>query len=216
MAKQPKHELVVVSPGFDYSRLEGPVAERVQSAADRIREKVKRTLLNIIEVGEDLLSVKEALPHGEFGKWLKAEFGWGERMAQNFMSVAERFGKSEIIADLKIAPAAGYLLAAPSVPDEARGLALDRAEAGEQITTAVAKRIVADARKARPRRRKTLPSDQLGLRLAKVLERYRARWDQKEISDLARQLQEFADQLEGPGGGRKRGEESADCFHGVG
>jgi hypothetical protein len=205
VAKQPKHELVVVSQGFDYSRLEGPLAERVQSAADRIREKVKRTLLNLIEVGEDLLSVKEALPHGDFGRWLKAEFGWGERMAQNFMSVAERFGKTEIIADLKIAPTAAYLLAAPSVPDAARQVALDRAEAGEQITTAVAKKIVADARKTRPRAAKAVPPDQLGLRLAKVLERYRTRWDQKGLSTLARQLREFADQLEGPGGGRKKG-----------
>ncbi len=204
MARQPKHEIVVVEQGFDYSRLESGLAEWVQSAADRIREKVKRTLEDIIEVGQDLLSVKEALPHGEFGSWLKAEFGWAERMAQNFMSVAERFGKTEIIADLKIAPTAAYLLAAPSVPDEARKLALGRAEAGEQITTAVAKQIMADARKARPKGGKALPPDRLGLRLAKVLERYRTRWDQKDLSTLARQFREFADQLEGPGRGRKR------------
>jgi hypothetical protein len=47
MAKQPKHELVVVSQGFDYSRLEVPLAERVQSAADRIKEKVKRMLMAV-------------------------------------------------------------------------------------------------------------------------------------------------------------------------
>jgi hypothetical protein len=29
--------------------------------------------------------------HGQFGPWLKAEFGWSEHSAQNFMSVAERF-----------------------------------------------------------------------------------------------------------------------------
>jgi hypothetical protein len=41
-------------------------------------------------------------------------------MAQNFMAVAGAFGpKTDIIADLAIQPTAAYLLAAPSVPDEA-------------------------------------------------------------------------------------------------
>src|SRR5947208_15313192 len=84
------------------------------------------------------LAVKEALEHGHFGPWLKAEFGWGERTAQNFMSVAERF-KFAKIADLPIQPSAAYYLAAPSVPDEARQQAIERAEAGEEINTAVAK-----------------------------------------------------------------------------
>lgn len=59
-----------------------------------------------------------ALEHGQFRAWLRGEFGWSERMAQNFMSVAERFGpKTEIIADLTIQLTVVYLLAAPSVPD---------------------------------------------------------------------------------------------------
>lgn len=101
VAKQPKGELVVV--GFNYDLLETKVADKLRATADHIRSKVKKTLEDIIEVGNDLLGVKEALPHGQFGPWLKGEFGWGERMAQNFMSVAERFGaKTAIIADLTI------------------------------------------------------------------------------------------------------------------
>ena len=170
MAEQPKGELIIV--GFNYELLEKKVAEKIRSAADRIREKVKQTVEDLIAIGNDLTTVKEALPHGEFGPWLKAEFGWGERMAQNFMSVAERFGpKTEIIADLTIQPTAAYLLAAPSVPDEAREKAIERAEAGEQITTAVAKEIVAATKKKkRPRRQKALPSDKLAGRLVKMLE----------------------------------------------
>jgi gas vesicle protein len=146
MAKQPKGELVVL--GFDYSPLEAQVAKQVRSAAERIREKVKKTVEDIIEVGNDLLAVKEALPHGQFGPWLKCEFGWGERMAQNFMAVAQTFGpKTEIIADLTIQPTAAYLLAAPSASDEAREDAIKRAEAGEKVTTEVAKEILADTRR---------------------------------------------------------------------
>ena len=97
-----------------------------QRELDRIRERIKKTVEGIIEVGNELLAVKDALPHGQFLPWLRAEFGWSERSAQNFMSVAEQF-KSAKIADLPIQPSAAYLLAAPSVPDEAREKAVEKA-----------------------------------------------------------------------------------------
>jgi hypothetical protein len=201
VAKQPRGELVVV--GFNYELLETKLADKLRNAADRIRERVKKTVEDIIEVGNDLLAVKEALPHGQFLPWIKAEFGWSERTAQNFMSVAEQF-KSAKIADLPIQPSAAYLLAAPSVPDEAREKAIEKAEAGEEITFAAAKEIVAEARKRkRPRRQKTIPADKLAGRLVAVLERYRDRWDPKELSELARQLRDFADSLDSQKRGKK-------------
>jgi hypothetical protein len=201
MAKQ-KGELVVL--GFDYSPLDTKIAEKARSTADRIRERLTKTLEDLIEVGNDLLAIKEALPHGQFGPWLRAEFGWAERTARNFMSVAERFGKSARVAELTIDPTAAYLLAAASAPDEARQTAVERAEAGEQITTAVAKEILAETRKKRPRRGKAIPTDKLGVRLVKVLERYQERWNQKELAEFARQLREFADALEKQGRGTKK------------
>jgi hypothetical protein len=195
MAKPVKGELVIL--GFDYSPLDTKIAEKARSAADRIRERLTKTLEDLIEVGSDLLEVKEALPHGQFGPWLKAEFGWSERTAQNFMSVAERF-KSANFAELPIQPSAAYMLAAPAVPDEARQVAIEKAEAGETITFTTAKEIVAEAKKKGKKRAKAIPADQLGVRLVKVLERYRKRWNQKELAELAKQLREFADDLEKP------------------
>jgi hypothetical protein len=126
---------------------------------------------DIIEVGNDLQAVKDALPHGQFLPWLKAEFGWSERSAQNFMSVKK---------------------------------AVEKAEAGEEITIATAKEIVAEARmKKRRRRQKTLPSDKLAGRLVTVLERYRERSDPKEMAELARHLREFADSLDSQKSGKK-------------
>jgi hypothetical protein len=88
------------------------------------------------------------------------------------MSVAEKF-KSAKIADLPIQPSAAYLLAAPSVPDEAREKAIEKAEAGEEITFATTREIVAEARKKkRARRQKIMPADKLAARLVTVLERY--------------------------------------------
>jgi hypothetical protein len=91
VAKQPKGELVPAVAGFNYDLLEPKVAEQARSSAERTRAKVKKTVEDIIDVGNDLLAVKEALPHGQFLPCLKAEFGWSERTVQNFMSVAERF-----------------------------------------------------------------------------------------------------------------------------
>ncbi len=77
---------------------------------------------------------------------------------------------------------------------EAHQVAVEKAEAGEEITTAVAKEIVAEAKKKRkPRRRKAVPTDKLGLR-------YREKRKPDDLSDLACQLREFA--------GRKRRSES--------
>jgi hypothetical protein len=119
------------------------------------------------------------------------------------MSVAEKF-KSARIADLPIQPSAAYFLAAPSVPNEAREKAVEKAEAGEEITFATARDIVAEARKKkRPRRHKTMPAEKLAGRLVTVLERYRDRWDPKELAELARQLREFAVSLDNQKGGKK-------------
>src|SRR5207248_9850901 len=136
--------LVVV--GFDYS-LVGDAADKVRSSAEKIRLTVQKTIEDIIEVGTELLGVKKDVGHGHFGAWLRAEFGWTVRTAQNFMSVAERFGGDpKLISDLTIQPTAAYLLAAPSAPDEARQQAIERAEAGEEITTSVAREIMAESR----------------------------------------------------------------------
>ena len=42
-----------------------------------------------------------------------------------------------------------------------------------------------------------MPAEKLAGRLVTVLERYRDRWDPKELAELARQLREFADSLDG-------------------
>lgn len=134
---------LIVYPTFDYTSLDASVVQQVQTAAHRIRQMVKRTLEDLLTVGQELLAVKKALPYGRFGAWLRMEFGWTERTARNFMAVAERFGAgTEIISDLRIDPTAAYLLAAPSAPEEASEAAVARAQGGERITVSVAKQIL--------------------------------------------------------------------------
>jgi hypothetical protein len=197
VAKHIKTELVQLLPGFDYTTLEGKTADQARSAAKRIRDRVRRTIEDVIEIGRTLLTVKDALPHGQFRPWLLHEFGWAERTARNFMAVAEQFGsKSASIADLAITPTAAYLLAAPSTPFEARQAALDRAAAGETITATIAQEIVCATRKRPQQQGKPLPAHKLLLRLARVLGRFRDRWNPRDLPDLAHQLRGFADELD--------------------
>jgi hypothetical protein len=202
MAKATKGEVLLVEPGFDYSPLEAATAEKLKATAERIRQAVKRTIEDIIAVGNDLLAVKQELEHGQWLPWLRVEFGWTDRTARNFMAVAEHFGKSETISDLRIEPTAAYLLAAPSAPNEARQAAVERAEKGERITPKVAKEILAKERK-KPARKKRVAQD-LVEKLAKALGRFRERWNSKELSELARQLREFADSLEEEGTAKRK------------
>ena len=125
---------------FDYGVLDSETRIVVQQKTDEIRGLMKRTATDIIEIGERLMEIKDRLGHGHFGRWLAAEFAWGERTAQRFMSVATNF-KSDNVTDL-IPPQALYLLSLPSTPEPAREEALERAEAGEPITPKAAKEIV--------------------------------------------------------------------------
>lgn len=48
-----------------------------------------------LKIGERLCEAKELLSHGEFGPWLKDEFGWTDRTAQKLMAVYREFGDSQ-------------------------------------------------------------------------------------------------------------------------
>ena len=114
-------------------REEPELSSEIDDAAERIRNHMTKTVENIIAIGRDLILVKERLGHGEFGKWIAAEFRMTDRSARNFMRVAERFeDKSEIISDFE--PTVLYALAAPSTPDEVVEKALQQAQIGETIS----------------------------------------------------------------------------------
>lgn len=136
---------------FDFAVLDETTAAFVSARTREIRALVKRSAADIIEIGQKLIEVKERLPHGEFGRWVDAEFGWQERMAQNFMRVAETF-KSANFADLDIAPSALYLLAAPSTPEAAVEEAVTQASNGTAVTYTAARELVERHKESAPTR----------------------------------------------------------------
>jgi hypothetical protein len=134
---------------FSYDALEPDTRAYVQERTVEIRDLMVRAAQDIIAIGGKLTDVKARLQHGQFGAWIDREFQMSAVSAWNFMRVYTRFGnKSSIIEDLNFGPTVLYLLAAPSVPDEAVETVLERARAGEHITVADVKQAINDARPA--------------------------------------------------------------------
>lgn len=123
----------IVKPAFDYAVVPEASRELVKSKTIETKILVRQTAHGIIEIGKNLIEVKQAIGHGNWLPWLDAEFGFSERSAQNFMNVADKF-KSATVSDLDFAPKALYLLAQNSTPDEVRQEAIAMAEAGETPT----------------------------------------------------------------------------------
>lgn len=133
---------VPVRKSFNYDSLDTADALFVQQRTGEIWALVKHTAESIVAIGQRLIEVKERLEYGRFGAWLEAEFEWDRRTAYRFISVAEEFcNRGDKLSQLNFAPSALYLLAAPSTPKAAKEEAIARAEAGESITYASAKKI---------------------------------------------------------------------------
>lgn len=62
-----------------------------EEIAEDIRQCLKKTAQNFIEVGNLLLEAKSKVSHGEWGKWLKENISFSHQTANKFMQVALRF-----------------------------------------------------------------------------------------------------------------------------
>jgi hypothetical protein len=100
-----------------------------------IKGLVRRTAEDVIEIGNALIRQKKALP-GAFHAWIEAEFGWQERMAQRFMSIATKFGNADRSNLTGLSMHALTELAAPSTPPEVQAEVERRIAAGEIVSAA--------------------------------------------------------------------------------
>lgn len=180
--------------GFDYKGMKPEHERRLRIAKERVEGLARSSFETVIAIGNELNAVKKLVGHGQFTKWLAAEFSWKPRMARNFMSVADRFTPGLVTNNL-IVPTAAYLLAAPSTPESACVEAIKRAGNGEEITVALAREIIRRAKvldrergQARSRR-----IDSTGLKHS--LLRLKKQWPKDQIRQYAEELRRFAEEL---------------------
>lgn len=142
----------MTTQGFDYASLDKHTRESVRRAAGEIKDRLKRSSEDVVEIGRRLIEVKGTLGYGRFGEWLKAEFQWTAMSASRMMRAAE-FAKSNNLLDAKVTPSALYLLSSSSTPESVVGDFVGRAERGEVVTHAEVKQVV-EARRVPPPGRK--------------------------------------------------------------
>jgi hypothetical protein len=135
----------IIAPAKFATGIAPGIASDLAKVAQEIRTLITRTTSDIISVGNKLRAVSERLEHGEFGKWIDAEFSMTQRTAQNYMRAAEwAADKHETISHLP--PATVYLLAAPSTPAAASEDVINRLGRGERLVHAEINRLVRKAK----------------------------------------------------------------------
>ncbi|MBU1106976.1 MAG: DUF3102 domain-containing protein, partial [Candidatus Riflebacteria bacterium] len=88
------NELQPQQQAFNYFALSNDVAIEARAAAERIKIRLRRTAEDIVEIGRELIDIKNKLTHGQFLPWVEAEFDMDKMSASRFMQVADKFGKS--------------------------------------------------------------------------------------------------------------------------
>jgi DNA repair exonuclease SbcCD ATPase subunit len=137
---------------FDYRGIDKPEeVNQAEALAIQIEFYAAQTAMNAYETGKRLVLAKEIIGHGKWDAWLKAKFGWEATTARKLIKIAENLNGLSKTGNLPVLASnfqisALYLLAADSTPEEVRDEAIARAESGEKITHAEAKRMIEQAK----------------------------------------------------------------------
>ena len=102
----------------------------LDTRANRIRQLQADVQRGIIEIGFELIAAKKEVGHGNWERWLQKEFSWTQRTANNFMRIAERFGKMENVFQFQ--PSTLQAMLALPVGDEEKFIAA-QADKGKPI-----------------------------------------------------------------------------------
>jgi Protein of unknown function (DUF3102) len=168
-----------------------PLIERdrvLDGYAKQIRAIAKRTVDDLVKIGELLAKAKRRAGHGHYLSWLERELGWSPDWAQNLVELFT-FSRTARFRKVRHLPATAlYLLAKKSTPETVRVSIAARAEAGEFIKVGDVRR---EIRRARPVLTLSAPpqsADKLPKITAEDLQAAHRRHLVDLIVDVARQL----------------------------
>lgn len=165
--------------------------------AGEIRTFTASMLNNIIEIGRRMVEVKEMLPHGSFGDWIKENTGYSQSTANNFMRVFKEYGadqgclfgaevKSQTFGNLSYSKAL-TLLALPSGEREDFVETHDvNAMSTRELAEAIAAKKAAEERAMEAERALHELEESEGLAIAELQEK--SEKAEKELRTLSKQL----------------------------
>ncbi len=135
-------QVTVLPPTFSYDDGEQRIV--VEQRYTEAQALMRQGLISLIEAGGKLAEIRDLLRHnkaGGFEAWC-ASRELQLRAAYRLLDLHAAFGGTLTnLSRLNIGTSVAYLLAAPSVPEEARQEALDRAAQGERIGVKEARQI---------------------------------------------------------------------------
>lgn len=144
--------LVTLACDFDYDVF-GADAPWLRQKTNACRRLGRQTVESIVQLGEELLEVKERLKarskgYYEYVDWAKRELGLGEGFLTRATQAAV-FCRSHPLTDLRVAPSALYLLTSSTTPESVRQQVLEEArESGNLVTHKQVASKVKEAKKA--------------------------------------------------------------------
>ncbi len=131
-----------LQPRFDYNEFDPQTASLLVQETGKIRELIRKTANNIIELGGRLHKVKEVLDHGKFMYWIEVELQLDYGTASNWMRVWDTFkDRREEIAKFGMNVSVLYLMASRNTPESFRDEVFRRSESGNPITYTEAKQL---------------------------------------------------------------------------
>lgn len=133
-------DIVNTKPKFNYDSLEQDQRSLIKDKTKKIKNLLRRTSQDILNIGKYLTEVKDNLNFGQFYPWLESELNWSPTSAARFMQVYRKFNSSNL-KDFNLIPSVLYELSANKVPPEAIDEVVKMADSGETITLEVAKSI---------------------------------------------------------------------------
>lgn len=108
-------------------------AAELQEAAQRIKSLRRAATEHAIEIGRELLRVKERLPHGVFVRWVEKSCEFKIRAAQDLMKLAREAEPNARLMALMV-PSTLRVYLSKATPPEVRNTILKRLENGERVS----------------------------------------------------------------------------------
>lgn len=108
-------------------------AKELQEAALRIKALRRAATEHAVEIGQELLRVKEKLPHGVFVKWVEKVCEFKIRTAQDLMKLAREVESDAKLVALMV-PSTLRVYLSKTTPPAVRNTILKRLESGERVS----------------------------------------------------------------------------------
>ncbi len=118
----------------------------LQDSARKIRELRQSATEHAIEIGRELLRIKEKLPHGVFVKWVERACEFKIRTAQDLMKLAREAESDAKLVALMV-PSTLRVYLSKKTPPAVRDAILKRLENGERVSRSDLYSQVSDTRR---------------------------------------------------------------------